>query len=138
MSKTVSLSARIPDDVDAILNAEAARHSTTKSAALVALIRASQGPESEVLLREIRAAREEAAQAAETSRALASALKEIRQEMTRLRELVEANKPRPVTGTATGWLGKALGTLRLSPVPPAKATKATKRPVGAPARRPKF
>lgn len=141
MSKTVSLSARIPDDVDAILNAEAARHSTNKSAALVALIRASQGPESEVLLQEIQAAREEAAQAAETSRALASALKEVRQELGRLRESVEANKPRAVTGTATGWLGKALGTLRLSPVPPAKATKrrtsGSSQKAGVPARRSK-
>ena len=105
MSKTVGLSARIPEDIDAILNAEAARHGIKKTAALVALIRASQGPESEVLLREIQAAREEAARAAETSEALASALEEIRRELGRLQNSVEANKPRPVTGTATGWLG---------------------------------
>lgn len=141
MSKSVTLSARIPADIDAILNAEAARHNTSKTAALVALLQASQGPESEVLLREIRAAREDAAHAAETSRSLASALKEIRQEMTRLRESVEAQQPRPFTGTATGWLGKWLGTLRLSPVPPAKATKrrasGPAQRTGAPARRPK-
>lgn len=140
MSKSVGLSARIPEDIDAILNAEAARHGTSKSAALVALIRASQGPESEVLLKEIQVAREEAAQAAKNSQALASALKEIRQEMTRLRESVEAQQPRPFTGTATGWLGKWLGTLRLSPVPPAKATKrrasGPSQKAGAPARRP--
>ena len=142
MSKNVALSARIPADIDALLSAEAARHNTSKSAALVALIRASQGPESEVLLKEIRVAREEAAQAAENSMALASALEEIRRELGRLRNSVEANKPRPVTGTATGWLGKWLGTLRLSPVPPAKATKrrtsGPSQKVGAPTRRPKF
>jgi hypothetical protein len=120
MSKSVTLSARIPAEIDAILNAEAARHRSTKSAALVALIRASQGPEAEVLLKEIRVAREEAARAADFSRSLANALKDIRQEMTRLRESVEAQKPRPFTGTASGWLGKLLGPLRLNPVPPAK------------------
>lgn len=142
MSKTVGLSARIPEDIDAILNAEAARHGITKSAALVSLIRASQGPESEVLLQEIQAAREEATQAAKNSQALASALKEIRRELGRLRESVEANRPRPVTGTASGWLGTLIGTLRLNPVSPAKPIKrranGSSQKVGATARRPKF
>lgn len=137
MSKSVTLSARIPADIDAILNAEAARHGSTKSAALVSLIRASQGPESEVLLQEIQAAREEATQAAKNSQALASALKEIRQELGRLRESVEANRPRPFTGTASGWLGRLIGTLRLNPVSPAKPTqRRTSGPLKKPGPRP--
>jgi len=133
MSESVPLSARIPADLNAALEAEAKRQGTNKSAALVTLIRAGQSMNADHLVAEVQAskgkaesARWHAKEASDQIATLSSELSEIRGILETTRREMNARTSRAMAGTASGWLGKALGRIRLAPVVPAKK-KATKQ-----------
>jgi len=127
MSENVTLSARIPADLNAVLQAEAKRQGTNKTAALVTLLRAGQAMNADHLVAEVQAAkaaaesaRLHAEKASAQTAALSSELAQVRKTLEATRQELNARTGLAMAGTANGWLGKALGKIRLVPVKPAK------------------
>jgi len=127
MSESVTLSARIPADLNAVLQAEAKRQGTNKTAALVTLLRAGQAMNADHLVAEVQAAkaaaesaRLHAEKAAAQTATLSSELAQVHKTLEATRQDMNARASRPMAGTANGWLGKALGRIRLAPVTAAK------------------
>lgn len=131
MSESVPFSTRLPADIAAAIEAEAARQGVSKTAAITSLIRTGQAMNAGHLLAEIQAAKTAAeaarlhAEKASTATAsLSSELNTVRQELTQTRTTLAKMLNRPLAGKAAGRLGKWLGTVTLRPVKPKKPLNA--------------
>ena len=133
MSESVPFSTRLPADIAAAIEAEAARHGVSKTAAITSLIRTGQAMNAGHLLAEIQAAktaaeaaRLHAEQAATASESLSSELDTVRQELTKTRNTLGKMLNRPLAGKAAGRLGKWMGRVTLRPVKPQKPPNAAR------------
>lgn len=131
MAESVPFSTRLPADIAAAIEAEAARQGVSKTAAITSLIRTGQAMNAGHLLAEIQAAktaaeaaRLHAEKSATQTTALASEVASLRQELLQTRSTLAKMLNRPLSGKAAGTLGKWLGKVTLRPVKPQKPPNA--------------
>lgn len=133
MSESVPFSTRLPADIAAAIEAEAARQGVSKTAAITSLIRTGQAMNAGHLLAEIQAAKTAAEAArlyaeksATQTTELTSEVNSLRQDLTKTRTTLANMLNRRLTGKAAGRLGKWLGTVTLRPVKPQKPPNAAR------------